>query len=619
MILKLAKVSIPAMISQMFAFFMEIVNLFFIGHLNDPAKVAGVGLGNMYVNIVSQSIIIGLNGGIGTLVSQAYGQRNFRKCGVYLNRGRVVVIAAFIPMIMMILMCERVLLFIGQSPQAASYAGIYVKALIPGMFFHAQFDATRQYLISMHRTLLVSVTMTTTSLLHMFWCYILVNTMQLGVLGTSLAMMISYTLNFSLLTMFCLASSDLKTSFFFFTKETWEDFKEYLMIGIPSAVMLCLEWGGFELLIIIAGLISIEVSGAQVVLLNTFFVIMMLSLGLQQGAMACVGKAMGEGNSKKARIYLKMAVSGSIFMNLIIAFVTSIFRTGISRLFTTNPALVAQIFDVVNIMSLAMVFTGIQLILEGGIRGLGLQTIATVIVLICMYLICIPASYIFAISFGFKLRGIWFGLIVGMISLCLVYTYILTCRTSWKKMAYQISHQMSINRDSDKAPQLRQYMPIPQPNNKPQHQNEFQKQTKYGKVNNFTKLLGERENYTSIYSNQNECEFQDIQAQKYVSNLSDNKYKNSRVQTPSKSPTKQWKRGNQQNENSSDEEENSLSQNINKYSSKYKKKTKKNDSTKKALDFSGGFGFAKGGSGKKYRYKGDQGDEMIQEGRPMVI
>lgn len=52
MIIKLAKVSIPAIITQVFAMFIELVNLFFIGHLNDPEKVAGVGLGNMYVNIV---------------------------------------------------------------------------------------------------------------------------------------------------------------------------------------------------------------------------------------------------------------------------------------------------------------------------------------------------------------------------------------------------------------------------------------------------------------------------------------------------------------------------------------------------------------------------------------
>ena len=53
----------------MFSYFMEIVNMIFIGRLNDPEQLAGVGLGNMYVNIVSQSIIIGVNGGIGTLVA----------------------------------------------------------------------------------------------------------------------------------------------------------------------------------------------------------------------------------------------------------------------------------------------------------------------------------------------------------------------------------------------------------------------------------------------------------------------------------------------------------------------------------------------------------------------
>lgn len=92
-------------------------------------------------------------------------------------------------------------------------------------------------------------------------------------------MLISYSLNFSLITLFCIASTDLKDSFFFFTRDTFADFTEYLKIGIPSAMMLCLEWGGFESLIILAGLISVEVSGAQVITLNTFFVLMMLSLG----------------------------------------------------------------------------------------------------------------------------------------------------------------------------------------------------------------------------------------------------------------------------------------------------------------------------------------------------
>jgi Na+-driven multidrug efflux pump len=49
---------------MVFSMLMDLVNMIFVGHLNDSAKVAGVGLGNMYVNIVSQSIMLGLNGAI---------------------------------------------------------------------------------------------------------------------------------------------------------------------------------------------------------------------------------------------------------------------------------------------------------------------------------------------------------------------------------------------------------------------------------------------------------------------------------------------------------------------------------------------------------------------------
>ena len=69
MVWSLARVALPASITMVFSMLMDLVNMIFVGHLGDSAKIAGIGLGNMYVNIVSQSIIIGLNGGISTLAS----------------------------------------------------------------------------------------------------------------------------------------------------------------------------------------------------------------------------------------------------------------------------------------------------------------------------------------------------------------------------------------------------------------------------------------------------------------------------------------------------------------------------------------------------------------------
>ena len=61
------------MLSQVCSLLVELINIIYLGHTNDTNKIAGVGLGNMYVNITCQAVILGLNGAISTLASQAYG------------------------------------------------------------------------------------------------------------------------------------------------------------------------------------------------------------------------------------------------------------------------------------------------------------------------------------------------------------------------------------------------------------------------------------------------------------------------------------------------------------------------------------------------------------------
>ena len=104
--------------------------------------------------------------------------------------------------------------------------------------------------------------MTTNSLLHIFWCWLFIDFLDLDVIGVGIATMTSYTLNFIAITIVCMCFKTLKNTFFFFTKESFQDIKEYLIIGIPSALMLCLEWGGFELLSLLASVISVDALAA---------------------------------------------------------------------------------------------------------------------------------------------------------------------------------------------------------------------------------------------------------------------------------------------------------------------------------------------------------------------
>jgi MATE family multidrug resistance protein len=50
-------------------------------------------------------------------------------------------------------------------------------------------------------------------------------------------------------------------------RESFKGLGNYLKIGIPSAMMLCLEWWAFEIIHIMVGYIGVDEQAANVVIL----------------------------------------------------------------------------------------------------------------------------------------------------------------------------------------------------------------------------------------------------------------------------------------------------------------------------------------------------------------
>ena len=74
------------------------INEAFAITLGDLQIVSGVRLGTAILLCSSFWVIVGLNGALDTLVSQAYGSGDLKQCGTYLNRGRVISAIAFVPL-----------------------------------------------------------------------------------------------------------------------------------------------------------------------------------------------------------------------------------------------------------------------------------------------------------------------------------------------------------------------------------------------------------------------------------------------------------------------------------------------------------------------------------------
>lgn len=96
-----------------------------------------------------------------------------------------------------------------------------------------------------------------------------------------------------MITILCLTSSSLSGSFFFVTKEDFKGLGEYLKLAIPSTLMLIFDWWSFEVLAVFAGYVSIEVTGAHIIILNVYYFFVMFCLGTHIAACVQVGRSMG--------------------------------------------------------------------------------------------------------------------------------------------------------------------------------------------------------------------------------------------------------------------------------------------------------------------------------------
>ena len=104
---------VPSILCFVMMIVQEQINVVFIGSLNDPVLLAGIGLGNMLLNLFGNGILLGVNTALETLVSQAFGRQNLRECGLYLHRSMFVVCCLFVPIAVGLCYSELMLILVG--------------------------------------------------------------------------------------------------------------------------------------------------------------------------------------------------------------------------------------------------------------------------------------------------------------------------------------------------------------------------------------------------------------------------------------------------------------------------------------------------------------------------
>ena len=114
----------------------SIVNAIVISHLQDEKLLAGFGLGAITVGVFALSISKGSCEALGTFVSHAYGQKEYRQCQVYRNKAILLSFLLFTLSLAPLIWIKSIFLALGEDAIVADHAATTVHLQMPFLYFY---------------------------------------------------------------------------------------------------------------------------------------------------------------------------------------------------------------------------------------------------------------------------------------------------------------------------------------------------------------------------------------------------------------------------------------------------------------------------------------------------
>jgi MATE family multidrug resistance protein len=320
---------------------------------------------------------------------------------------------------------ERVLLAMGQEPELARLAGIYLHwlqwAVLPFYFY----IVLRSFISALERPgwALVIVFLAVAANAAFNWTFMFghFGFPAMGIAGSGLATTLSSLLMFAGMTAVVLLERQFRRYRLFgrFWRSDWPRFWGLLRLGLPIAGILAFEVTIFNAAALLMGLIGADQLAAHAIALQICSITFMVPLGLNQAVTVRVGLAHGagdrEGVSRAGWTAYALGVSFMALMALVmLLWPHALIGAFIDVADPVNARVVAFAVSFLAFAALFQIFDGAQAVASGMLRGLHDTTVPMIYAAIGYWGIGLPLGVLLAFRFGFAGYGIWIGLSSGL-------------------------------------------------------------------------------------------------------------------------------------------------------------------------------------------------------------
>ncbi|VAH28875.1 unnamed protein product [Triticum turgidum subsp. durum] len=151
---------------------------------------------------------------------------------------------------------------------------------------------------------------------------------------------------------------------------TWEAFKgigSFMRLAVPSALMICLEWWSYELLVLLSGILpnpALETSVLSICI-STVVLLYNLPYGIGTAASVRVSNELGAGNPEGARLVVGVALSIVVCSAVLVSTTLLALRHFIGIAFSNEEEVVDYVTRMVPVLSISVITDSFQGVLSG--------------------------------------------------------------------------------------------------------------------------------------------------------------------------------------------------------------------------------------------------------------
>jgi multidrug resistance protein, MATE family len=420
------QLSYPVIIGQAGIIMMGVVDNLLVGGLGAPALAAASIANSLFILIFILGI--GVCTAVTPLVAISVGAQRKQDCGTIFTNGHIVnIVISFLLMLFTYFLADYFSV-LHQPAQVVKLAAPYTKILAISMIPVLIFQTNKQFiegLSVMRPGMVISITANIINAM-VGWTLIYgkFGMPALGLNGAGIATFCSrmfMAFSISLYIYYSSRFKDLNLSLRF-KHSRLSIIRKILALGLPSATQYFFEVGAFTFAAIMVGWLGTNQLAAHQIALNLASISFMCTLGISTAGSIRVSIGVGKKNITETRRAGFVAILLGEALMAFFGLIFIVFRNDLPAFYIHDPVVISIASSLLIIAALFQIFDGTQAVGIGVLRGLTDVKGPTLVTFIAYWIIGLPVGYILAFHYNLGVRGVWIGLMFGLITSAVLLT-----------------------------------------------------------------------------------------------------------------------------------------------------------------------------------------------------